>query len=176
MNNSEQRLQHAINELPKEVQPTRDLWQGIELGIERRQLQASQDDSQANTARQKSPYLALAASFAFVAMLGLLVKQQWQTSQPELVAGQSNAAELAQLLSNQHQLQRDELLVSYQDQPAATENWQQQLQELDDAAAAIKAALQQDPNNTALLKMLHNVYQQQIGLIERVYSPAWRQI
>lgn len=175
MNNSEQSLQQAIGQLPKEMQPERDLWQGIELGIERRQ-QAIQDDAQTNNKAKTPPYLALAASFAFVAMLGFLVNKQWQVAPTELTPGLSNAAELAQLLSNQHETQRDELLVSYQNQPAATENWQQQLQELDDAAAAIKVALAQDPNNTALLKMLQNVYQQQIGLIERVHSPAWRQI
>ena len=80
------------------------------------------------------------------------------------------------MLSSQHQTQRDQLLVSLEGQPALTENWQEQLQELDDAAAAIKAALAQDPNNAALLKMLQNVYQQQISLIERVHSPKWRQI
>ena len=44
------------------------------------------------------------------------------------------------------------------------------------AADAIKAALENDPNNMALLRMLQSVYQQQIDLIERVHAPKWQQI
>ncbi|WP_346993140.1 hypothetical protein [Alteromonas gracilis] len=47
---------------------------------------------------------------------------------------------------------------------------------MDDAADAIKTALKEDPDNSALIKMLHHVYQQQIALIERVHAPKWQQI
>ncbi|AGH47072.1 hypothetical protein C427_4973 [Paraglaciecola psychrophila 170] len=48
--------------------------------------------------------------------------------------------------------------------------------ELDDAADAIKTALENEPNNMALLKMLQSVHQQQINIIERVHSPKWSQL
>ena len=67
------------------------------------------------------------------------------------------------------------MLVRFQEQPALTHNWQEQLTELDEAADAIKAALENEPNNMALLKMLQSVHQQQINLIERVHSPKWQQ-
>ena len=67
-------------------------------------------------------------------------------------------------------------MVRFQDQPALTQNWQDQLTGLDDAADAIKTALENKPNNMALLKMLQSVHQQQINLIERVHSSKWSQI
>jgi hypothetical protein len=61
-------------------------------------------------------------------------------------------------------------LIRFQDQPALTQNWQDQLTELDDAAVAIKMALRNESNNMALLKTLRYVHQQQINLIERVHQ------
>ena len=79
-------------------------------------------------------------------------------------------------MSKQFETQKASLLVAYQDQNAVADNWQGQLAELESAADAIKAALQNDPNNMALLRMLQSVYQQQIDLIERVHAPKWQQI
>ena len=79
-------------------------------------------------------------------------------------------------MSMQQQQQVNSLLASYESTTALTEDWQEQLKELDDAADVIKAALKDDPDNSALIKMLHHVYQQQIALIERVHAPKWQQI
>lgn len=172
MSNSEQKLQQALTQLPREKIPERDLWQGIELGIERQEMTGG---SEPESVKSGFKPISLAASFFIVAVAGWLVTQQLSTT-PIGNDAPLNAQQLADALSTQHESQRDDLLVSLQDQPALTEDWQQQLTELDEAANAIKAALAQDPNNTALLKMLQNVYQQQISLIERVHSPKWRQI
>lgn len=169
MTSNEHQLERALDALPREKMPQRDLWQGIELGIEQQQHAGTEKTHKA------PPRFAIAASFAVVAMAGWLVIQQLNV-EPTQESIAPSAEQLASVLSSQHQIQRDQLLVSLEGQPALTENWQEQLQELDDAAAAIKAALAQDPNNAALLKMLQNVYQQQISLIERVHSPKWRQI
>ena len=66
--------------------------------------------------------------------------------------------------------------MQFEGKNALTNNWQQQLAELDSAAEAIKKALLNEPDNMALLKMLQSVHQQQINLIERVHSPKWSQI
>ncbi|WP_100657768.1 hypothetical protein [Alteromonas flava] len=168
MNKQQHQLQQAINDLPREKMPERDLWQGIELGIERQ-------EAATETPKKSQWQYSVAASVAFVAVLGWLAFAQLKVTEVQ-ESTQPTAAELAGMLATQHNAQKEALLVSLQDQPALTENWQEQLDELDAAANAIKAALKQDPNNTALLKMLQNVYQQQIGLIERVHAPKWRQI
>ncbi|GAB5379581.1 MAG: hypothetical protein Alis3KO_29770 [Aliiglaciecola sp.] len=159
-------LRTQIDSLDKSKQPERDLWAGIEIALAD---EASPNEISQQTQRSDKPKIyAIAASVAFVGALTWFGMQQ---SDPQI-----GGDELIAALSTQHQAQKDALLVKFQDQPALTENWQKQLEELDEAATAIKAALKQDPNNLALLKMLQSVHQQQIDLIERVHSPKWRQI
>uniref|UniRef100_UPI0038F6B87A hypothetical protein n=1 Tax=Streptomyces scabiei TaxID=1930 RepID=UPI0038F6B87A len=66
------------------------------------------------------------------------------------------------VMSDYFTQQKQTLLVQYQNQPALADNWQQQLVELEDAERAIKQALENEPENPALLKMLAQVYQQQL--------------
>ncbi|MDO6694855.1 hypothetical protein Q4574_16275 [Aliiglaciecola sp. 3_MG-2023] len=168
MNNTnfEKDLRAQINALSNEKQPERDLWAGIEVALTEETGANQQITKTSSESRFKM--IAIAASFALVCVLS------WYSLQP--ATGQITGQDLVAALSSQHEAQKDALLVKFQDQPALTENWQKQLSELDEAADAIKAALKQDPNNIALLKMLQNVHQQQIDLIERVHSPKWRQI
>ncbi|MDN4502349.1 hypothetical protein QX776_08040 [Alteromonadaceae bacterium BrNp21-10] len=152
----EQQLKKQIDQLSQSTAPNRDLWPGIEMAISREQ------------STKPRPYWAIAAGVAMLCGVG------WMTLQMDpTVSANKN---LVVVLSAQHQQQMQALMVSYQDQPALTDNWQQQLQQLDEAALAIKKALQQEPQNVALLKMLQQVHQQQIDLIEKVHSPKWQQI
>lgn len=72
--------------------------------------------------------------------------------------------------------QKQSLLVQYQSQVALTDNWQVQLQELENAEQAIKQTLENEPKNKALLSMLAQVYQQQLDLINKVHAPRWQHI
>ena len=76
----------------------------------------------------------------------------------------------------QHEEQKSVLLASYAQSPELTSNWQAQLQELEEAANAIASALQSDPENIALLKMLQQVHQKQLQLIESVHAAPWQTI
>ena len=165
MNNVNQSsLQQQIDQLPKERLPERDLWAGIEHSISG-SVQSTNIESKNKSVFK--PIYGLAASVTLVALVGYFSFQGGVAS---------NSFELVEQMSQQHLEHRDSLLVSLKDQPTTTQNWQQQLNELDDAAAAIRLALENDPNNTALLKMLKRVHQQQIALIERVHAPAWQRI
>lgn len=161
-------LKQKLDELDKSKMPERDLWQGIELALA--------NEPAPNHIPQEEPkkavgarVFAIAATFAFIGLFSW-----FSMNQPEqgVIGGEA----LVAALSDQHEEQKDALLVKFRDQPALTQNWEQQLDELDDAAAAIKSALKEEPNNIALLKMLQNVHQQQIDLIERVHAPKWQQI
>ncbi|MCB4434908.1 hypothetical protein LHL20_01475 [Alteromonas sp. McT4-15] len=168
MSNFDEQLARHIAELNKEKQPERDLFRGIELGIE------AQKDSEANTNNQgvtPKQWMAIAASVCLVTVLWFSAPFAFKLDDPR-----SDNYALIDAMSTQQQQQVSSLLASYQSTPALTEDWQQQLKELDDAADAIKAALKEDPDNSALIKMLHHVYQQQIALIERVHAPKWQQI
>lgn len=160
-------LDQLVSSLPREKQPDRDLWTGIDYAISQAQLGNSKHATPKAIKMSIKPIYALAASVCLIAVVGVFSFQSGKSA-----SGQA----LVQQLSEQHLAQKNALIVNFEGRPAVTENWQAQLQELDDAAVAIKKALANDPNNTALLKMLKKVHQQQIMLIERVHAPAWQQI
>jgi hypothetical protein len=157
----EQDLRLQLDTLEKDKLPQRDLWSGIELALVENLPKRA---SGVAFARIR----LLAASLLLVGVIGWLSFTQSSRS--------INGIDLVTNLSEQHLLQKQALLVQFKDQPALTQNWQEQLVVLDEAEVAIKAALKSDPNNMALLKLLQNVYQQQMSLIERVHTPKWSQI
>lgn len=157
----EQKLTQQIKHLEREKFPERDLWPGVELA-----LVEEIDEHERDKGLQK--FRLLAASILVVGVLGWL---SFSTSNRTV-----NSDDLVASLSEQHFAQKQALLMQFKDQPALTKNWREQLNVLDEAEIAIKSALQNEPNNIALLKLLQNVYQQQISLIERVHSPKWLQI
>ena len=157
--NFDDKLQQQIDRLPREIQPQRDLWPGIDQAIEELVEQKP----------SATPWYALAASIAVLS----LVLLTFTNRVPESVPGTQSMDQLVSQLSQQHEEQKQFLLTGYAQQPALTDNWQAQLNELDDAATAIRAALREDPANTALSSMLQQVYQQQIKLIRSVHQPEW---
>jgi hypothetical protein len=159
--NFEQALAEQLADVNKEQPPERDLWPGIELALSNETLETSR------VVTGSKMYL-VAASVAMFALIGWLSVNQQAVS--------LTGDDLVASLSEQHLEQKNALLVRFQDQPSLTQNWQDQLTELDAAADVIKMALENEPNNMALLKMLQSVHQQQINLIERVHSPRWQQM
>lgn len=163
-------MSKSIDDLVKELpvhSPQRDLWQGIEAAIVKDEQAVSPNQS------GKSPWLkyaSLAASICCVAVLAYSVPQLSKEYRGDV------AGDILQELETQHNQHKQALLVSYEDVPVAMEDWQTQLTELEQAADAIKKVLAEDPDNTALLKMLQNVYQQQIDLIETVHVSRWQRI
>ncbi|WP_371193968.1 hypothetical protein [Glaciecola sp. SC05] len=163
----QQELEQRIASLNRPIAPNKDLWQGIEYAIVNQQQAASRQKAQIKKASGVSRYLAIAASIVMFGFLVLFIMDHNLNQQGEsLIAN----------LSDSHQKQKQALIVSFADTPAATNNWEQQIADLDEAESAIKLALKDAPNNPALLKMLKQVYEQQLAIIERVHAPAWQQI
>lgn len=150
-------MQNAL-EQESQAQPQRDLWPGIERAI---------NQPAAIEPTPRSNHWQKLSGIAACTIAGLLA---WQVvmNQPQ----QDSLANISAFFEQQKQ----SLLVQYQSQPALTSDWQVQLQELEDAEQAIKLSLKQDPENAALLKMLAQVYQQQLDLINKVHEPQWQQI
>ncbi|CAM4073457.1 hypothetical protein [Pseudoalteromonas byunsanensis] len=151
----EQFLKESL-EQTKDIAPRRDLWKGIENAI----ASAPLEDKQ-------SSYWPKLTGIAACLLAGLMA---WQVvlNQPQ----QNTMTNMSAFFEQQKQ----SLLVQYEAQPALTSDWQAQLAELESAEQAIKAALQSDPENAALLQMLAQVYQQQLDLINKVHEPRWQQI
>jgi hypothetical protein len=114
-------LQQQLAELCKDKQPERDLWQGIELALASQEAPMHQHNNRPRVAGSKI-YLIAATLGAFAMFAWILVNQHSQ-----VLVGDS----LVAVLSAQHQPQKNALLVKFQDQPALTQNWQEQLDELD---------------------------------------------
>ncbi|MFC4701395.1 hypothetical protein ACFO4O_14595 [Glaciecola siphonariae] len=165
-------LTQKLSEIRREREPEKDLWPGIEFAIISDKQKQQQDNHAsrlqgAKATKSRRVYLAAAAS---VCLLVLIANMGFE------YMAQHNTQSLIAKLSAEHQQQKQALLISVQDAVPATNNWQQQLADLDEAERAIKQALDEAPNNPALIKMLKHVYQQQLAIIERVHAPAWQQI
>ncbi|MCZ6526555.1 MAG: hypothetical protein O6928_08410 [Gammaproteobacteria bacterium] len=158
-NQFEQLLQQKLDMLPREIQPQRDLWPGIDLALE--------DETQ--HANKPLLWSGIAASIAVFGLVGLLSVNIATGPAPKPI----ELNELVSSLSTQHEKQKKILLASYEQQPALTDNWRDQLKELDSAATVIKTALEEDPGDTNLIKLLQQVYQQQIKLIQSVHQSRW---
>ena len=193
MSNADKQLLQRLNELKKERQPERDLWRGIELGLTR-QDDGAEGSAVINEHGGRQAVFASKGLWAVAAAFAVVCSMLWfltpignpSASQPTDMLvnapssthkdGSVNNYELVEAQSLQQRQYISGLLASYKTTPALTKDWQQQLNELDTAADVIKAALKEDPDNSALIKMLHHVYQQQIALVERVHAPKWQQI
>ncbi len=148
-------LNQQLEQSRDELAPQRDLWPGIEKALAQPKKEA---------ARPVAAWSAIAAC-TVAALVGIRL----YTAAPQ---GQDPL----QAMNRYFEQQKQGLLVQYQSQPALTDNWQQQLAELEVAEKAIKQALENEPENPALLKMLAQIYQQQLDLINKVHQPAWQQI
>ena len=163
---SKSSLSQLVKHLPTEKTPKRDLWQGIELALE----QEPQSTSRSSRLR-----LWIASAAAIALCVGL-TSQYWMKPLSAPSDRPLRGDALVTALSEQHQAQLTRLLVTVQDATPLTSNWQQQLDDLKQAEKVVKQALQQDPNNRALLQMMQNVHQQQLLLVERVHAPKWQRI
>ena len=166
MNEFDKKLAAQLAQLDKEKVPEKDLWPGIAYSI-------NNHAPAKNIRKRNSTLPAVAASVVLFAAILLITQLQPVSEAP---SGIATGAALVQAMSQQHEQQKSMLLTRFSKQPAVTDDWQQQLKELDEAAAAVRRALTEDPDNTALLGMLQHIYQQQLLLIERVHAPKWQQI
>jgi hypothetical protein len=146
-------LNESLTNLNKELAPNKPLWDGIERAI-------------VTSAPKVTLWPKLTAIAACSIATLLAVNMFIHNSEPSQVMA----------MSSYFNKQKQSLLVQYKNQDALTNNWQAQLQELEEAEQAIKQALENEPQNQALLTMLAQVYQQQLDLINKVHAPRWQQI
>jgi hypothetical protein len=146
-------LQSAIAGLPKERLPQRDLWTGVEMAL-------------LNRSRRRVPWLALAASV----LVCVIAAGAWFRSHRAAHSATSHVNYVEQL-AVQHRNTIRALQAAYRNTPALTTNWNEQLNGMERAADSVRKALRDDPDNIALLKMLNDVYQQEVDLLRRVHEP-----
>jgi hypothetical protein len=160
----EKELQQQIEQLPRQMKPSRDLWAGIDHAIEQQQ----------GTKRFSLPKLtAVAAGFS---MLGLTAWLTLNGNFSPALQAPGEGLQYVTVMTETFEKQKQSLLTKYEDQKPSADNWRSQLNELNDAATAIKKVLDQDPTNAQLIKMLQQTYQQQLDLIKAVNKSPWQTI
>lgn len=152
----ESSLLDQVNRLDKEMVPNRDLWPGIERAIANIPQQTRQPQNRWNVVSK------VAASFAPVALVAGLWMYQ----------GDGNSgSEMVNPLAATYQAQKKVLMQQVSNNPQVIENYSDSMGELKQAEQALVKALQSQPGDPALIKMLNRVYQQQLMLMEKAHKP-----
>lgn len=167
-NISEQEFQEQIDALSHDIKPQRDLWAGIEHAIEH---QVQHEDKTKSSPKRAYAPLAWAASV----VIAVLVTWNVNTTNKAPVVAQVSAIDSIQ---QQYSEQRNSMLVSFgkPDLSKLPEDIQKQFNELQSARNSLLAALENDPNNSDLLNLLKWTQQQELNLLEQLFSPKWQTI
>jgi len=163
---SNKTLDTHINELPKEISPERDLWQGIEKAI-------AHQEQVIVKPKARAP-LAWAASIVAAVLLTWYGVGENLSINPDGHESFNMVVQMQQNFEQQKQL----MLTSF-GQPNVDElspAMQEQLNQLERARMSIEKALTEDETNADLLNLLRWTQQQELELLEKLYSPQWQTI
>ncbi|MGL1957047.1 MAG: hypothetical protein OCD00_07000 [Colwellia sp.] len=179
MNNNQldkvdKQLSQQIDLLSNEIEPQRDLWSGIERAIQNKpqeQVYIKKENSFAPVAWAASVIVAVLITWLSISPepKSLLVNNADKT----IVAGQ-----LIALMQQNFTQQKQAMLVSFgePDLSDLSENMKTQLQQLASARQTIEKALLADEGNIDLLNLLRFTQQQELNLLQQLYSPQWQTI
>lgn len=154
-------LQQALQQLPKEQSPARDLWPDIEQRM--------------STPQRRFPY-AVAAS-VLIAGASLLFSYQLYQQQQDTALRLAQAEQVLKQIDSPYRYAR----VSYQDSwPELREQLsadtaqviEENLQLIHEARAKIEAAIQKEPNNMALQSLLHQSLDQELSVYRKANQVA----
>lgn len=164
--NAEMSLQAAIAQLPKEIVPERDLWSGIDKAINQSATLAGNND-------KKKAFTPVAWAASIVAAVLLT----WVTLGPEQLTSKPQI-NLVAAMQQDFEQQKQTMLVNFgapdiKQLPVAM---QTELVKLSSAQNTISKALADDPNNSDLLNLLRWTQQQELDLLNQLYSPQWQTI
>lgn len=153
---NDHKLKAALKELPREVDPSRDLWPAIEARLARRP-----------PAMRPLWAYSLAASVLVAVVAGALwsfgLRHGRDTTPQQIVAQGTSAQEsyFAQRAAYAEQSVQSATNLS----PATREVILKNLQIIETSMQSIQAALDQDPNNPRLRALLFDLYQNEARLL-----------
>lgn len=177
--NTEQQLDQAISQLPREMMPARDLWAAIEPQL--------QDRAQVPGRRLRVHNMQRWAAVLALALVGVVWWGQMDLPQPgqvnpdAVVAGSgadNNSDNSAD--NNIQQLPADAWIAASFEQIKAQQlsemdyispavgDWQYQLAVWDQAISQVRGALEYYPDEPFLLGQMQGLYQQQIDYLHTI--------
>lgn len=143
-------LRWRLRQLPREIEPARDLWPGIAARL------------QPPAARRRRPWLAVMSLAACLCLaVGLAVMLR-----PAPAGGPDLSAELVQREAEAMTLEYQAALSEMQDAPIPTP-LAPALATLDESALEIRAALAARPGSAQLLDQLKRTYSRRLALTQR---------
>ena len=166
---TEQQLDQAISQLPREITPPRDLWAAIEPALQGR---APVSWYRAVNTRRWAAVVALA-------LVGTLWWTQMDVPQPgqvipdNLIAGTDQNTDLqqlpadAQIIASFEQIKAQQLgELDYVNPDVG--DWQYQLAIWDQAILQVRGALEYYPEEPFLLAQMQGLYQQQLEYLQTI--------
>ena len=151
---SDNELRWQLRQLPREIDPPRDLWPGIA------------DRLQRPIAPRRRPWFA---ALAVAASLCLAVGLAWQSRPPPPPANPDFRAELVQREAAALTLEYQAALDQFQGAPVP-EPLMPALATLDRSAADIRLAIASDPEAVFLLDQLRRTYARRLSLTQRAVT------
>ena len=148
-------LRWQLRQLPRELDPARDLWPGIAAGIDSR--------------RQRAPRrwvfaLAMAASLVLAVGVWMRIAPLHREAAPPDLTAQVVRRE-AHAMTQQYQAAMRELEGAPVPATLAPS-----LQTLDQSAAQIRQAIAADPDSVLLLQQLRKTYSRRLALTQRAFT------
>ena len=150
-------LRWQLRQLPREIEPGRDLWPGIAAAIEHR-------PAPRRGSRPAWTFLAMAASVVLAA--GLF----WKTRPAEPATPGSDSAAL--VVASESRAITDEYQAALRQYKGAPipDSLQPSLGELDQSVAQIQRAIAADPHSVYLLEQLRKTYSRRLELTQRAVT------
>lgn len=156
MKTTEQLLQNELDSLKNEIQPERDLWNGIDHSINRTFWHS----------HFSVKNIAVAASFALVLSFAII-----QSLRPTANNIDEGLIQLMSALQLEHKQNKQALLVKFTENIPSYQDWENEMQELENAEALLYQSLLKEPNNLTILTILRQVQNKQLELLSTVYTP-----
>jgi hypothetical protein len=162
---SEHKLDEALQALPAEILPGRDLWPALSARLEDRTEQVAVASP---PSRFRVPMMQRMAAVLVLAIAGLL---GWRLlllpeSPGDSPVGNTLSSEIA--LVNQYEQLKAEFLAEVSRIPEPFEDWQRQLAIWDQAVDQVRMALDYYPEEPALLTQMESLYQQQMDYLHLI--------
>lgn len=162
---SELELARAVRELPREMEPTRDLWAGIERNI------IDHPQPSGHEKRQWIPYGVAASLVMAVSALALAVFSVTQPTEPQFVAFD----ESIDRMESEYLQVRNPLVQQFNEtnqnlDPVVMEEIFRNIEIMEQARRDIEAQVRENPENQRLVEMLMRIHEQELELLKQDFT------
>jgi hypothetical protein len=175
----------SLRDLPRDIAPPRDLWQGIEAQIAADKNAAVAPPAQRSARTGRLRVLAAAAVIAALA-LGIWIGRTMLPGVPAPAAGsmatnlsgaEPGSFHAAYVMDSKYVRQRAELVKDLESRlaalpPDSRAKVVSSLQTINDSKRDLEAELGKDPSNALLQELLVNTYQDEMRVLTAVHEAA----